>query len=232
MAPTRPSRSKALAAAALARLEEVALPADAAPMAAYMKHVQPFLGVKKPLRVPIVRELAAEFAPESPKELRAHVDALWSGEFRESRYVALDLLWRWRTQTTLAELEWLVGLVRSGAWWDLVDELAARPIGRLWELHRKEVSRAADRWILDEDMWVRRVAIIGQLKHKGATDTARLFRYAIERAHESEFFIRKAIGWALREYAHHDPAAVRAFLAKHGAKLSPLSRREASKHLG
>jgi 3-methyladenine DNA glycosylase AlkD len=232
MASRRPSRSKALAAEAIARLEEVAVPADAAPMAAYMKHVQPFLGVKKPLRVPIVRALAAQFAPQSPQELCAHVDALWSGEFRESRYVALDLLWRWRAQTTLAELDWLVALVQSGAWWDLVDELAVRPIGRLWELHRKEVSRAADRWIGDDDLWVRRVAIIGQNKHKGATDTARLFRYAIERGDEKEFFIRKAIGWALREHAHHDPETVRVFLAKHGAKLSPLSQREAAKHLG
>jgi 3-methyladenine DNA glycosylase AlkD len=232
MAPRRPSRSKELAARALALLEDAAVPADAAPMAAYMKHVQSFLGVKKPRRVPIGRELAKEFAPQSPQELRAHVDALWSGEFRESRYVALDLLWRWRELTTLAELDWLIGLVQSGAWWDLVDELAVRPIGRLWELHRKDVSRAADRWIDDPDLWVRRVAIIGQNKHKGATDTARLFRYAIERGDESEFFIRKAIGWALREHAHHDPDTVRTFLARHGAKLSPLSQREAAKHLG
>jgi len=231
MSAARAGRSADLADEALRQLRAVAVAADAEPMAAYMKHVQPFLGAKKPLRVPIVRDLAARFAPQSPRELRAHVDALWAGEFRESRSIALDLLWRWRAQSTLAELDWLVGLVRSAAWWDLVDELAVRPIGRLWELHRDAVGRAADLWIDDADLWVRRVALIGQNRLEASTDTARLFRYALARAHERDDFIRKAIGWALREHAHHDPATVRAFLAQHGAKLAPLSRREAAKHL-
>jgi 3-methyladenine DNA glycosylase AlkD len=231
MCAARAGRSADLASDALRRLRAVAVPADAEPMAAYMKHVQPFLGVKKPLRVPIGRALAREYAPTSSAQLCAHVDALWAGAYRELRYLALDLLWRWRAHTTLNELDWLVGLVRSGAWWDLVDELALRPIGRLWELHRADVGRAADQWIRDDDLWVRRVALVAQNRHGQATDAARLFRYARTCGGEREFFVRKAIGWALREYAHAEPAAVRRFLAEHGDELAPLSRREAARHL-
>jgi 3-methyladenine DNA glycosylase AlkD len=86
-------------------------------------------------------------------------------------------------------------------------------------------------WIDDPNMWIRRVAILSQLRHKAETDEAQLFRYCLGRAHEKEFFIRKAIGWSLRDYAHAAPERVRAFLAAHEGALSGLSRREAAKHL-
>jgi 3-methyladenine DNA glycosylase AlkD len=87
------------------------------------------------------------------------------------------------------------------------------------------------RWLDDEVMWLRRTAIISQLNHKAATDTALLFDGCAARAHETEFFIRKAIGWALRQYARTDPDAVRRFVRQHEKELSGLSKREALKHL-
>ena len=88
-----------------------------------------------------------------------------------------------------------------------------------------------DRWIDDRNLWIRRTAILSQLKHKGGTDRDQLFGYCLRRAGEKEFFIRKAIGWALREYAKTEPDAVRAFALEHREQLSGLSFREATKHL-
>ena len=85
--------------------------------------------------------------------------------------------------------------------------------------------------IVDEDFWLRRIALLHQLGWGEATDQKRLFRYCLQQAGEQEFFIRKAIGWALRDYARHAPQAVADFLTHNGAVLSPLSRREAAKHL-
>jgi 3-methyladenine DNA glycosylase AlkD len=96
--------------------------------------------------------------------------------------------------------------------------------------HPEAVATMED-WLVDENMWLARTAIIHQLTYKGRTDTARLFRYCLARADHKDFFIRKAIGWALRQYAWTDPAAVREFVHAHAAELSPLSVREATKNL-
>jgi 3-methyladenine DNA glycosylase AlkD len=89
-----------------------------------------------------------------------------------------------------------------------------------------------DRWLSHSNLWVRRVAMLHQLGWKAQTDEARLLRYALALAPETDFFIRKAIGWALRDHARTRPEAVRAFLLQHAQRLSGLTRREAGKHLG
>ncbi|MCZ7585962.1 MAG: DNA alkylation repair protein [Deltaproteobacteria bacterium] len=167
----------------------------------------------------------------SQKAYEAGIVALWNRPHREMKYAAIDLARGKREFITPASLPLYERLVREGAWWDLVDEVAAHLIGEVLLHHRKETSPLLDRFIADDDFWIRRTAIIAQVRHKEKTDARRLFRYALARAHEKEFFIRKAIGWALRDYSRTNPDAVRRFLDEHGDKLSGLSRREASRHL-
>jgi 3-methyladenine DNA glycosylase AlkD len=123
-------------------------------------------------------------------------------------------------------------LIVEGAWWDLVDEVATHLIRQLVLDHPSATWPEIDRWIDDETMWLRRAAIICQVGAKDRTDAPRLFEFCRRRSHEREFFIRKAIGWALREYAKTSPEAVAAFVTRHEEELSPLSRREALKHIG
>ncbi len=199
-------------------------------MQAYMKTEMPFFGVQKPgLRV-ILRDLAGRFPPSSPETYAETVRALWAGESREEKYLAIDFATRFKAFIDARQLPLYEQLVREGAWWDLVDGVATRLVGGALAKDRA-LWPTIDAWIDDDDMWIRRTAIICQLKHKADTDAERLFRYAAERAHEREFFIRKAIGWALREYARTDPDAVGDFLRAHKDRLSGLSFREASKHL-
>lgn len=124
----------------------------------------------------------------------------------------------------LATLRWLV---THKSWWDTVDSLA-HSTGILVQAH-PELVDAMDTWIDDKNFWVARVAILHQLSYKHDTDATRLFDYCARRATDTEFFIRKAIGWALRQYARTDMPAVKDFVASH-PELSPLSAREALKH--
>ncbi|MCB1188785.1 DNA alkylation repair protein, partial [bacterium] len=111
-----------------------------------------------------------------------------------------------------------------------VDTLAALVVGPMVTRH-PQLTAVMDEWIADENLWVARTAILHQLKYGKATDTDRLFAYCAAQAGHPDFFIRKAIGWALRQYARTDPGAVRRFVANHRDELSPLSIREATKHL-
>lgn len=128
---------------------------------------------------------------------------------------------------TPARLPLVERLVREGAWWDLVDELAAHALGPVLLHHRVEVTAEVRRWGEDPNLWVRRAAILAQLQHRAAT--ALLLGLIAHNAGDSDFFMRKAIGWALRQHARVDPEAVRRWCDS--LPLSPLSRREALKHL-
>ncbi len=121
-------------------------------------------------------------------------------------------------------------LITTKSWWDTVDTLAAHTVGPLVAAH-PELADTMDAWVGDENMWLSRTAILHQLRYKERTDAERLFRYCTARAGHKDFFIRKAVGWALREYAYTDPDGVRAYISEHRDNLSPLSVREASKHL-
>ncbi|MEW5850230.1 MAG: DNA alkylation repair protein [Myxococcota bacterium] len=200
-------------------------------MAAYMKTDMPFHGVKKPERLPVLRELKKRYAPADARAYEETVLALWQGKHREEKYAALYMAMAFRKLIDLPAMPLYERLIREGAWWDLVDDVAIRLVGEVWRKQRARVSTLMDRWIDDEDLWIRRTAIIGQNKHGEDTDEKRLFDYCARRMHEKEFFIRKGIGWALRSYAYTAPKAVASFLRTHKDGLSGLSYREASKHL-
>jgi 3-methyladenine DNA glycosylase AlkD len=219
-----------LVSAVQERLSPLADADKAEAMSAYMKGQFVFLGVRTPQRrratAPLFRQFFRQFANERPL---ATAQALWVLPAREYQYVAVDWLRRQAGELTVDDLPALEGLVLSKSWWDTVDGLAVI-IGAL-VLREPRLRLRMDQLIVAPQMWLRRVALLHQLASKAQTDRQRLFDYCLRCAPENEFFIRKAIGWALRQYARSDPTAVRQFLAAHRERLSGLSYREASKGL-
>ena len=220
-----------LAATAQRLLAEQADPAKAPAMAAYMKTTMPFYGVSSPARKAIGRELAKGFPPQDRDAYLGGVLALWGLPHREEKYLAIDYAKAFPGMITPTELPLYRRMVVEGAWWDFVDDIAVHLVGHTVLNDPEAAWPVVDPWIDDPEMWLRRTAILSQNRSRGLTDSHRLFDFCLRRAHEREFFIRKAIGWALREYARTDPDAVRRFLVDHRAELAPLSVREASKHL-
>ncbi len=221
----------ALCSLVTTRLEALADADNAAPMAAYMKTTMPFYGVTKPRRLPVIREMHRLFVPGDREDYERAVTALWSLPHREDKYMALAFASRHKAFIVPASLPLYERMIREGAWWDLVDEIAVQLVGRALDAFPQESWPTIDRFSRDRDLWIRRTAIICQLRRKERTDVERLFRYCLACAHEKDFFIRKAIGWALRDHSRCDPQAIRAFLNTQGAKLSPLSQREAGRLL-
>ena len=208
-------------------LRELADPVKAPEMQAYMKSDMPFLGVQKPGRVALLKSLPRI---ESRDEWLDVAQTLWrEATYREERYVALSLSGDKRFQSTDL-MPWFDEMIVTGAWWDYVDEIAARRIGPLLRSTPEAVRPQMLKWSADQDRWRRRTSIICQLGSKGATDTELLTTCIDANADDPDFFLRKGIGWALREFAKTEPGWVRSFVdARPG--LSPLSRREALKHL-
>jgi 3-methyladenine DNA glycosylase AlkD len=204
-------------------------PARAPAMAAYMRDQFPFLGIPAPAQ----RRLAATALRDLPvpeeEDVVAFTATCWAAPEREFQYAACEYAIRHVRRCSAQFLDHTRTLLTTKSWWDTVDALAANVVGSLVRTHPPLVT-VTDDWIDDTDHWLARTAIIHQLHAKERTDTARLFGYCARRAGDREFFIRKAIGWALREYSKTDAAAVRQFVAGH-PELSPLSTREALKWL-
>lgn len=221
--------SSRLAAEIRETLRAAADPALAPGQQAYMKSAMPFLGV----RVPEARRLATQAARgvADVDELREAALDLWrEAEYREERYAAQALMALRPLRGQLDLLDVHEEMIRTGAWWDHVDEVAHR-LADLLDAHPDELAVELRVWADDEDFWIRRAAIIAQLQRKDRVDHALLSDVIEANLGDGEFFIRKAIGWALRDHARADPDWVRAFVDAHPG-LSPLSRREALKHLG
>lgn len=220
-----------LVAAIRARLTAAADPVRAAGAHAYLKSAIPLLGVRVPEVRRIVKAEVAAAPLASGDELRSVVLELFrTATYREERYAAIDLTASKLVRTDLAMMPVYEEIIRTGAWWDLVDGVEDR-LGRLLQAHRDVLTPVLLRWSTDPDFWIRRASITAQLGAKANTDTGLLAAVIEANLADREFFIRKAIGWALREYAKTDPAWVRQFAAAHGVALSPLSLREALRNL-
>jgi 3-methyladenine DNA glycosylase AlkD len=216
-------------------LTAVADPGRAPQMQAYMKSTVPYLGVTTPARERALRPLFAELALPTATAWRRAVLGLWRGaRYREERYAAIALsgLRRCQAFQDLAALPMYEELIVTGAWWDYVDEIASHRLGGLLRRFPREMRREMLAWSRCDDLWKRRSAILCQLTFKRDTDLELLYA-AIEPALSSkEFFLRKAIGWALRQYAWTDPREVRRYVRAHAVRLSGLSQREALKNVG
>lgn len=204
-------------------------PKRAAPMAAYMRHQFSFLGIPKPRRVAVDREVLAGARP-TPADALEVAWWCWLQPEREFQYFACERLDKAARRLAATDLDVVHGFITTKSWWDTVDALASRVVGPMVLAH-PDLTAAMDRWIRDDNLWVARTAILHQLGYKAEVDQQRLFGYCRMRADHPDFFIRKAIGWALRQYAQREPDEVRIFLRDHGHELSALSVKEASKHL-
>ncbi len=220
-----------LIGAACDGLAAAADPGRAPKMQAYMKSKMPYLGVAVPTVRSVTKAAARRHPPGSASELGASAAALWRGAtYREHRCAAVEL-----TSLPLADgaLE-LVALyeemIVTGAWWDHVDAVAPR-IGRLLRAHPATLRPLVLAWSQDRDRWLRRTSIIAQLGARDRTDVELLAEVIDANASDEDFFVRKAIGWALRDYARTEPEWVRTFVDARAEVLSSLSRREATKHL-
>ena len=223
-----------------AALAEVGDPGRAAQQRAYMKSALPYVGLGAPALRALLRPVLAghRFADRAQWEA-AVLELFEDATHREEWYAAVALLRdrRYRAWLDPDLLPLLEQLVRTGAWWDVVDEVAGHVVGQVLLDHRAAATPVVDAWAVDPDsLWVRRTAVLAQLRHRERTDTDLLARVLVanldDTAYGREFFVRKALGWALRQHARTDPDWVRAFVRTHDDRLSGLSRREALKHLG
>ena len=207
-------------------------PVRAPQMQAYMKSTMPYLGVRLPETRRLARAAAVEYPPADVDDLVASATALWrAATYREERYAATELTGLRLAVGRIEVLPLCREMIVTGAWWDHVDGVSDR-IGGLLLAHRDELEPTIRQWSTDPDRWLRRSSIISQLALKERTDVDLLADVITVNLADREFFVRKAIGWALRQYARTDPQWVRDFVTAHLDDLSPLSRREAMKHLG
>ncbi len=212
-------------------LAVLANPVRAAEMRAYLRDQFPFLGIPTPARRAALKPLLkVDF---DQKSLLTAADQLWYLPEREYRYVAIDLLARHVRRLDLDVVAPLLVLAQRDPWWETVDGLAGI-VGDVIRAARSsdpDAQATMDAALRHDCLWVRRIVMIHQLGWRLETDTTRLFGYAETLAPERDFFIRKAIGWALRDYARWQPQAVREFVAAMGGRLSPLSVREAIRRI-
>jgi len=199
-------------------------------MAAYMRDQFPFLGIPGPTQRTLALEVLAGLPRPAEEDLREVALGCWALAEREYQYFACGWLRRHARVCSAGFVETARYLIVTKSWWDTVDALAAHLVGPLVARHPALLS-TMDSWLTDDDLWLVRTAILHQLRYKEQTDAVRLFRYCTAQAEHRDFFVRKAIGWALREYAKTDPAAVRAYVHAHESRLSALSVREALKNL-
>jgi 3-methyladenine DNA glycosylase AlkD len=207
-------------------LEAAADAEKAVKMSAYMKEQFAFLGIQKPEREALTRSFLAAKKKEKAVDW-AFTAACYDMREREYQYLAVDYVALVQDKLLPEDIGRIGSLITQKSWWDTVDAFNT-PVGRMF-IKYPEVAKTLRAWMTSGNMWLRRMSIIFQLHLKDRTDTG-LLAEAIERNLGSkEFFINKAIGWALREYSKTDPDWVRAFIAAH--RLEPLSVREASKYI-
>jgi 3-methyladenine DNA glycosylase AlkD len=215
-------------------LAEVADPTKAPQMQAYMKSAMPYRGVSSPVLKSLCRDAFKAHPLANAAEWQRVVLALWrKASFREERYAAVLLTQAraYREFQTFSSLPMLEEMIVTGAWWDFVDTLAGRNLGDILRTDARRMKPLMRRWARDPDMWKRRSAILCQLGFKRDTDLKLLYDCIEPNLSYRDFFIRKAIGWALRQYAWTDPKEIRRYVKANTDRLSPLSVREALKNI-
>ena len=228
------STSGSLIRAIRRSLGAAADPAKAPLMQAYMKSSMPYLGVPTPRFRQAVRPLLAVHPFDSFEAWRDTILGLWrEARYREERYAAIELAgWRRYGQfRTLEALPMYEEMIVSGAWWDYIDSIAPRQLGEILRKHAVPFGSILRQWAACDNQWKRRSAILAQLHFKHQTDLNLLYDCIRPSLGAREFFLRKSIGWALRQYARSDPQEIVRYVRRHEEKLSPLSKREALRHI-
>lgn len=201
----------------------------ARPMEKYMKNHFLYLGIKTPERRQIFHTIIKENELPSLELMQQEVWALFELDEREYQYVAIELLAKFKKQLTIDDLAFCKKLIEKKSWWDSVDGIAPGIVGDIVKMNRAKGEAVMVEWAKSTNMWTNRASILHQLKYKEDTNEDLLFATIIRHAASKEFFIQKAIGWVLREYAKTNPEVVRQFV--HNNELAALSKREALKHI-
>eukprot|EP00797_Seminavis_robusta_P031567 Sro68_g038000.2 (208) ;mRNA; f:36700-37323 len=199
----------------------------------------PMYGIQKPDRATVEKQMHAHIKLQTPPVVdrafyQSCIETLWALPHREEKYLAIDFALHYKDQISWDNLPVYTSLILHDEfmWWDFVDPIAVNLIGKVALLEQAKIEPLLRQWIDDEQhMWLRRTALLAQLKHKKQTKEDLLFEFCRKRMHEKEFFIRKAIGWVLREYGKTSPESVVQFLQQEKANLSGLSYREGSRIL-
>ena len=209
--------------------EQNANPAQAQPMKKYMRDQFEYLGIKTPQNVALQKEFFAQHGFPKLSELDTVLRDLWSLPQREFQYVAVGLLGRFNQEIPAKFIKTIEYMIVTKSWWDTVDSIAGGTVGVHFRRFPEVREKYLPRWRASDNFWLRRTTILFQLHYKKETDFALLSEIICENLNSTEFFINKAIGWSLRQYARVDPQAVKKFVKS--TPLHPLSRREAMKHL-
>jgi 3-methyladenine DNA glycosylase AlkD len=215
-------------------LRQAGDPGRAPAMQAYMKSAMPYHGVPTPLLRQVCKATFADVQFATASLWQAQVLGLWrDARFREERYAALYLAGdkRGRPFQTLSAMKMYEELILTGAWWDYVDDIASHRIGPILRDYPAPMRRKMLSWSKSDNLWKRRSAIICQLGFKAETDLDLLYACIEPSVGSREFFLRKAIGWALRQYAWTDHAEIRRYVRLNRSRLSALSCREALKNI-
>ncbi|WP_160724488.1 DNA alkylation repair protein [Bacillus sp. USDA818B3_A] len=203
---------------------------NARPMQKYMKGHFPFLGIKTPLRRVLEKQFFQETGVLNEPFNKEFVKELWNKDEREYQYTGLSYIEKSLKKLQKQDLQLMEQLITTKSWWDTVDAIAPKPVGKIASAFPEVIEETIEDWSVHPDMWLRRASILFQLKYKEKTNEDLLYRYILKNADSKEFFLQKAIGWALREYSKTNPASVKGFIENN--KLAPLSVREGGKYLG
>lgn len=211
-------------------LQQAGDPKKAAEMQAYMKTTQPFYGIQAGPRRKSFKAIARQFKQLTPQEYEQVILELWAGEYREEMYQALEVAEHYKAYRDIGSWSLYERLVHSATNWDTLDWIAGKLVSPLILKHR-ELEQKLVEWSKADNFWVRRASLLAHLHHRDKTNAELLSELILRLCHEQEFFIRKAIGWILRDYSYSNPEWVNRFVAEHQDVLSGLSQREALKHI-
>jgi len=207
--------------------ESVQNPEFAAGMKRYMKDHSEFYGIKTPVLRALLKSFLREHGLPGKKDLNTVIMACWSQEKREWQHVAIEIIIRCIKNPDREIIGLLEFMIVHKSWWDTVDGIAAWLVGPFFKIYPDMIISKTREWMDSGNIWLQRTCLLFQLKYKATTDTELLFGFIRELSGSKTFWIRKAIGWALREYSKTDPDMVLEFVNSHS--LSPLSRKEALK---
>lgn len=209
--------------------EQNADPSQAAPMKKYMRDQFEYLGIKSPQFKVLMKEFLAANGMPPINELDVILRELWSLPQREFQYAATSLLGRSEKEIPARFIKTIEFMILTKSWWDTVDTISGGTLGVHFRRFPEVREKYLTKWRASDNFWLRRATILFQLNYKKDTDFDLLCEIICENLESREFFINKAIGWSLRQYARVDPKAVTKFVKS--TPLHPLSRREAMKHL-
>ncbi|MEM6316386.1 MAG: DNA alkylation repair protein [Bacteroidota bacterium] len=193
----------------------------------YMRHQFIFYGIKTPLRRTIQKQIIAEYGYPTIEQLPELMNLFWADEHRDFQLFGVDLMAKLIKKTDKSFISVVEKLIVTKSWWDTVDFLASKLVGNLGLRFPELIPNYPNRWIVSDNIWLQRTAILFQLKYKQQTNTDLLFQYIMQLKDSDEFFIQKAAGWALREYSKTDWALVLNFIENNN--LAPLTQREGLK---